>query len=83
VSYSLGASWVFSFQPSVITIAPAATFVLTKPVKDWAETSGTTLRRTLPEALPLTLYRAHNDRLVNNVAPATQARFWPGDVGFI
>src|SRR6202051_4284542 len=29
------------------------------------------------------LYRAHNDRLVNNVAPATQARFWPADVGFI
>jgi hypothetical protein len=31
----------------------------------------------------LGVYRAHNDRLVNNVAPATQARFWPADVGFI
>ena len=49
---------------------PGSTFNFTKPVRDGPEASGTTWRRTLPEAVPHNLHGPAHERLVEQIAAA-------------
>src|SRR5712691_4453709 len=70
-------------QPSVSSTAPRATFALTKAVRDRVETSGTTCKRTLPDALPRTSTAPTTIAFSPSLTPTSQARLWAADVSLV